>query len=81
MSWRSLIVMAVAQAHEFFSPAFLAEMEQKSPFRFGFLRARQKRLAGRRGLYANLFDAFLEPRENGRSETVCNLSEIVSANI
>jgi hypothetical protein len=81
MSWRSLIVMAVAQAHEFFSPAFLAEMEQKSPFRFGFLRARQKRLAGRRGLYANLFDAFLEPRENGRSETVCNLSEVVSANI
>jgi hypothetical protein len=61
MSWRSLILMAVADAHEFFSPEFLAEMEQSFPFRFEFLRARRERLAGSRGLYANLFDAFLEP--------------------
>lgn len=81
MSWRSLIVMAVAEAHEFFSPEFVAEMERRSPFRFAFLRARQNRLTGRRGLYAHLFDAFLEPREIGPCETVCNLSGIVSANI
>jgi hypothetical protein len=68
MSWRSLIVMAVAQSYKFFSPGFVAEMEGRSPFRFDFLRARQKRLAGRRGLYSNLFDAFLEPREGNDCE-------------
>ena len=64
MSWRSLIIEAVAQSHEFFSPEFLEEAERCSPFRFEFLRARRKRLAGRQGLYAMLFDAFLEARED-----------------
>lgn len=80
MSWRSLIVMAVAEAHEHFSPAFLAEMERRSPFRFGFLRARQKQLARRRGLYRNLFDVFLEPRNAAESEAFCNLPRAISAN-
>ena len=60
MSWRSLILMAVADAQQFFSPAFLAELEPSSPFRFDFLRARNQKLAGRQSLYAVLFDAFLE---------------------
>jgi hypothetical protein len=60
MSWRSLIVGAVADSHEYFSREFLAEMERSSSFRFDFLRARRKRLAGRQGLYATLFEAFLE---------------------
>ena len=64
MSWRSLIIRAVADSHDFFSPAFLEEAERFSPFRFGFLRARQERLACRQGLYAMLFDAFLEARES-----------------
>ena len=63
MSWRSLIIGAVAESHEFFSSGFLDEAECCSPFRFAFLRARQKRLGGRRGLYAVLFDAFLEAPE------------------
>lgn len=63
MSWRSLILMAVAESHAFFSAEFLAEAEQWSPFRFGFLRERKERLAGRRGLYATLFDLFLEGAE------------------
>jgi len=62
MSWRSLIIGAVAHASDFFSPAFLREAESRSPFRFDFLRARQKRLTGRQGLYEVLFDAFLETR-------------------
>ncbi|HEY1160778.1 MAG TPA: hypothetical protein VGE83_09125 [Terracidiphilus sp.] len=66
MSWRSLIVMAVADTQEFFSPAFLDELEPSSSFRFDFLRARKKRLAGRQGLYAFLFDAFLEAGEGGK---------------
>jgi hypothetical protein len=65
MSWRSLIVMAVADSREFFTPEFLAEAERGSPFRFEFLRARRDRLTGRRGLYETLFEAFLEPRGDG----------------
>lgn len=61
MSWRSLIIRAVADSHEYFSAMFLKEAERRSPFRFEFLRARQDRLANRKGLYAMLFDTFLEP--------------------
>ena len=60
MSWRSLILMAVARSHRFFSRGFLAEFEPASPFRFDFLRARHKKLAGRRGLYKILFESFLD---------------------
>jgi len=63
MSWRSLIIRAVADSYEFFSTGFLEEAERCSPFRFEFLRARQDRLASRQGLYPMLFNAFLEARE------------------
>jgi hypothetical protein len=63
MSWRSLVVMAMADSREFLTAEFLAEAERHSPFRFEFLRARRDRLEGRRGLFATLFEAFLEPRE------------------
>jgi hypothetical protein len=59
MSWRSLILMAVAESHLYFSPGFLREAEGWSPFRFGFLRERRVRLTGRRGLYGTLFELFL----------------------
>jgi hypothetical protein len=65
MSWRSLILMAVAASHQHFSPQFLAEAEVFSPFRFGFLRERRHRLTGRQGLYAMLFDALVEPEPEG----------------
>jgi hypothetical protein len=65
MSWRSLILMAVADAQSCFTPAFLAELEPCSSFRFDFLRARNEKLAGRQALYEVLFDAFLEAGENG----------------
>jgi hypothetical protein len=67
-SWRMLILMAVAEAQPFFSSAFLAELEPCSSFRFNFVRTRNKKLAGRRALYATLFDAFLEAGSNDRSE-------------
>jgi len=60
MSWRSLILMAVADVHCFCSPAFLAEVEPCCAFRFSFLRARNGEHAGRQALYETLFDAFLE---------------------
>ncbi len=64
MSWQSLIIRAVADSHEFFSSSFVGEAERRSPFRFGFLRARNERLASRQGLYKTLFDALLEDRED-----------------
>jgi hypothetical protein len=64
MSWRSLILMAAANAHEFFTAAFLGELERFSPFRFGFLRRRHERLRGRQGLYAMLFESFVEDDDN-----------------
>jgi hypothetical protein len=81
MSWRQLIVMAVANVQEFFTPQFAAEMERRSPFRFAFLRARQKRLEGRQGLYSNLFDAFLEPGQDAVDKIPYNLNRIAPANI
>jgi len=61
--------MAVANAQQFFSPAFLAGLEPSSPFRFDFLRARNRRLTGRQALYGVLFDAFLEAGPGERSES------------
>jgi len=60
MSWRNLILMAVAGAQEFFSRELLKELEASSPFRFDFLRKRQRKLAGKTGLYGVLIEAFLE---------------------
>ncbi|MGA2350560.1 MAG: hypothetical protein ABSF70_09035 [Terracidiphilus sp.] len=64
MSWRLLILMAVADAQPFFSRAFLAELEPCCAFRFDFLRARNKKLAGRQTLYSVLFDACLDTSED-----------------
>jgi hypothetical protein len=64
MSWRSLIIGAVANAHNLFTPAFVMEAEHSSPFRFQFLRSRHERLASKQGLYAALFDAFYEAPED-----------------
>ncbi|HEX3569625.1 MAG TPA: hypothetical protein VHU44_02255 [Acidobacteriaceae bacterium] len=63
-SWRSLIVNASAESSRFFTRKYLTEIEQSSPFRFGFLRGRRKRLTRRRGLYESLFDTFLEEPED-----------------
>ena len=63
MSWRSLILGAVAEAHEFFSPDFVSESERCSPFRFQFLRKRHNKLTSNQGLYAMLFDILLEISE------------------
>lgn len=63
-SWRLLILMAVADAPAYFTPGFLAELEPCSSFRFGFLRARKEKLAGRKALYPFLYEAFLDGAES-----------------
>ena len=65
MSWRSLILMAVANAHRFCSAAFMAELEECSGFRFDFLRARNQKLDDRDGLFPRIFEAFLEAGDGG----------------
>jgi hypothetical protein len=60
MSWRSLILMAVADVQAYCSPTFLAALEPCSSFRFKFLRDRNQSLTGREALYDMLFDAFVE---------------------
>lgn len=60
MSWRSLVLMAVARHVENFSAAFAAELETESPFQFAFLRARRATLMGRAGLMERLMDVFVE---------------------
>ena len=67
MSWRSLIIGAIAESHEFFTPEFLQEAERCSPFRYEFLRARNKKLASRQGLYTTLFNVFLEAPDDSES--------------
>ncbi len=68
MSWRSLILMAVADVQMYCSPAFLAALEPCSSFRFRFLRDRNRSLTGRAALFDLLFDAFVEagPGEPGK---------------
>jgi hypothetical protein len=74
MSWRSLIISAVANSSVFFSAGFLDEAERWSPFRFEFLRARRNRLASRQGLYAILFDSFLETGDSDELPLDCSLA-------
>jgi hypothetical protein len=81
MSWRSLIVGAVADSHEYFSREFVAEMERSSPFRFVFLRERRKRLASREGLYTRLFEAFLETQEDEEDGLPAPLAELSAVGV
>lgn len=67
ISWRSLIVEAVADAREYFTRPFLCELECTSPFRLKFLRARHQKLAGRKGMFRSLFDALVEAPDDGPS--------------
>lgn len=81
MSWRSLILMAVARSHRFFTRDFLIEMESASPFRFAFQRSRNKRLSGRSGLYRVLFDSFLESAQADLSRLPCPETWIQSSSV
>jgi hypothetical protein len=73
MSGRSLVLMAIAQAHTRFTPAFLARMEPSSPFRFAFLRKRKQKLAGDRGLFQRIFDVLLNSETGDSSLLIATL--------
>ena len=67
MSWRSLILMAVADVQALCSPQLLADLEPYSSFRFDFLRKRNESLTGRKALFDVLFDAFVEAGPGDRN--------------
>jgi len=58
-SSRSVLIRSAGELEEFYSPAFLAAVEQYSPCRFAFLRERRQQMARRRAATARLFEAFL----------------------
>ena len=60
MSWRSLILMAVADVQPWCSPVFLDALEPCSSFRFNFLRERNQNIDSRAAFHHVLFDAFIE---------------------
>jgi hypothetical protein len=59
-SWRSLIVAAIANAREFYTPAFVRELESTAQFSFSFLAKRHKHVRRRNGLYADVFEIMSE---------------------
>jgi hypothetical protein len=74
MSWRSLIVMSVGQAHAYFSPGFVAQLESCSPFRFAFQRARRRKLNGDRGLFERVFEMVLNSDDQRATSLLPELS-------
>ncbi len=55
----SVFVEAAGQLAACYSPEYLADLERHSPFRFGFLAERRRRMGKHRGVMARLFEAFL----------------------
>ena len=55
-SSRLLLIRSAANEPDVYSPAYLAELEKYSPFRFEFLREREQRFLRRRRSYARLFE-------------------------
>ncbi|MGD0910932.1 MAG: hypothetical protein ABR928_03505 [Terracidiphilus sp.] len=78
-SWRSLIIAAIANAREFFTPAFVREIETTAQFRFSFLARRHKHVSRRKGLYANVFEILSESCEDAPVSKVALCEEVSAA--
>ena len=74
MSWRSLIVEAVADLRQFFTRRFLGELERTSPFRLKFLRKRHQRLRQAQGhVRVVIRRAHRDPRGRARQPAAAGL--------
>ena len=60
----SIIIRSAGEAGEFYTPAYLNQLESHSPFRFAFLNERRAQFAKRSGLLARLFESFLAGEED-----------------
>ena len=62
-SSQSIIIRSAGYAAEYYTTAYIRELERFSPFRFDFLLTRQERVASRTELYTQMFEALLAARE------------------
>lgn len=60
----SLIIRSAGEEDEWFTPAYLEQLERHSPFRFEFVRERRRQMSDRRAPIARLFEAFLAGEED-----------------
>jgi hypothetical protein len=63
-SSRSLVIRCAGEVPDLYTPAYLAELETHSPFRFAFLNSQSRQFSRRTGLLIRLFEAFLEGEED-----------------
>ena len=57
-SFFMLLTEAVGEARQFYSAAYVQELERRSPFTFEFLRSRRRRFTRNRGILERLVGAF-----------------------
>jgi hypothetical protein len=57
-SFFMLLTRAVGEARQFYSDAYVQELERRSPFTFGFLRSRRRCFTRKRGILERLVAAF-----------------------
>ncbi len=70
-SFFMLLTGAAGEARECYSPAYLRELERRSPFTFEFLHSRRRRFTRKRGILERLASAFsdgMATEERGREE-------------
>lgn len=60
----ALLIRSAGEACEFYTSAYVEEMERHSPFRFAYLRERSRQLSNRGGMVLKLFEAFLAGDED-----------------
>lgn len=58
-SSRLLLIRSAAFLPEYYTPSYLRELERHCPFRFDFLRQRERRIAGRRACYGEFLERLL----------------------
>jgi hypothetical protein len=69
-SSRSLLIRSAACAAEFYTPSYVRKLEAYSPFRFEFLRSRERRFARRQKSVRRLFELFAGGESGGNDKTL-----------
>jgi hypothetical protein len=67
-SFFMLLTGAVGESRQFYSAAFVREMERRSPFTFDFLESRRRRFTRKRGILERLAAAFATDELSGAEE-------------
>jgi hypothetical protein len=67
-SSRTLLIRSAASLPQYYRAEYLERLENYSPFRFDFLREREKRFMERRRTYAKLFEQVMESDWDGLAD-------------